>query len=92
LNIVDLFEEPSKYGIPMHRNEDGKWEGKVSKLFVVEDQDWVMNYDRGWDIRPNLMNKSDCYKIIYDLEMSDLSVLECEHDDDYDFIIGSEIL
>jgi hypothetical protein len=87
-----VFEEPSKYGIPMHRNEDGKWEGKVSKLFVVEDQDWVMNYDRGWDIRPNLMNKSDCYKIIYDLEMSDLSVLECEHDDDYDFIIGSEIL
>ena len=52
-----VFEEPSKYGIPMHRNEDGKWEGKVSKLYVVEDQDWVMNYDRGWDIRPNLMNK-----------------------------------
>jgi hypothetical protein len=24
--------------------------------------------------------------------MSDLSVLECEHDEDYDFIIGSEIL
>ena len=43
-------------------------------------------------IRLNLMNESDCYKIIYDLEMSDLSVLECEHDDDYDFIIGSEIL
>ncbi len=38
------FDEPSLYGIRR---------GRISKLWVVADgKDPVINYDRGWDIRP----------------------------------------
>ncbi len=41
---VKAYEEPSEdYGI------NG---GKISKLCIKMDGTWVVNYDRGWDIRP----------------------------------------
>lgn len=72
-----VFEEPSKYGIPFNRNETGEIEGgKVSKLFITQDHEWIMNYDRGWDVKPDLMTKHDCCKIIYELETADLSLID----------------
>jgi hypothetical protein len=41
-----VFDEPSKYGI--HN-------GRISKLWVHPKGDpgnWLINYDRGWDIKP----------------------------------------
>ena len=39
------FDEPSQWGI------DG---GRISKLCITNKQgDWLANYDRGWDIKPN---------------------------------------
>ena len=41
---VKYFEEPSEdYGI------NG---GKISKLSLKMDGEWIANYDRGWDIEP----------------------------------------
>ena len=40
---VKAFEEGSKWGI------DG---GKISKLSIKIDGEWVANYDRGWDVKP----------------------------------------
>lgn len=41
---VEVFEEPSEeYGI------NG---GKISKLSLKMDGEWIANYDRGWDIKP----------------------------------------
>ena len=41
---VKVYEEPSKeYGI------NG---GKISKLSLKMDGEWIANYDRGWDIKP----------------------------------------
>ena len=41
---VKVFEEPSEeYGI------NG---GKISKLSLKMDGEWIANYDRGWDIKP----------------------------------------
>ncbi len=40
---VKAFEEGSKWGI------NG---GKISKLSIKIDGEWVANYDRGWDIKP----------------------------------------
>lgn len=41
---VKHFEEPSEdYGI------NG---GKISKLSLKMDGEWIANYDRGWDIKP----------------------------------------
>ena len=38
------FDEPSEdYGI------NG---GKISKLSLKMDGEWIANYDRGWDIKP----------------------------------------
>lgn len=39
-----VYNEPSQHGI------DG---GKISKLEVRKDGDIVMNYDRGWDMKPS---------------------------------------
>lgn len=40
---VKAFEEGSKWGI------NG---GKISKLSIKIDGEWVANYDRGWDVKP----------------------------------------
>lgn len=37
------FEEGSEWGI------NG---GKISKLSIKIDGEWVANYDRGWDVKP----------------------------------------
>lgn len=37
------FVEPSDYGIDC---------GKVSKLHIQKDDEWRVNYDRGWEIIP----------------------------------------
>jgi len=38
------FDEPSQYGIR---------HGRISKLYVADaDHNAVINYDRGWDVRP----------------------------------------
>ena len=42
---VKHFDEPSEdYGI------DG---GRISKLSLRMDGEWIANYDRGWDLKPN---------------------------------------
>lgn len=41
---VKAFEEGSKWGI------NG---GKISKLSIKIDGEWVANYDRGWDVKPS---------------------------------------
>lgn len=38
-----VFEEGSKYGIN---------EGNISKLCIKKDNEYIANYDRGWDIEP----------------------------------------
>ena len=41
---VKVYEEPSEeYGI------NG---GRISKLSLKMDGEWIANYDRGWDIKP----------------------------------------
>ena len=40
---VKAFEEGSEWGI------NG---GKISKLSIKIDGEWVVNYDRGWDVEP----------------------------------------
>lgn len=40
---VKTFEEGSEWGI------NG---GKISKLLIKIDGEWVANYDRGWDVKP----------------------------------------
>ena len=40
---IKVFETGSEFGI------DG---GKVSKMMLKRDGEVVMNYDRGWDVRP----------------------------------------
>ena len=37
------FDEPSMYGIR---------QGRISKLYVADADHTVINFDRGWDIRP----------------------------------------
>lgn len=41
---VKAFEQGSEWGI------NG---GKISKLSIKIDGEWVVNYDRGWDIKPD---------------------------------------
>lgn len=41
---VKTFEEGSKWGI------NG---GKISKLSIKIDGEWVANYDRGWNLEPD---------------------------------------
>lgn len=40
---VKVYEEPSHFGI------NG---GKISKLSLTMNGEWIANYDRGWDIEP----------------------------------------
>ena len=41
---VKHFDEGSKYGID---------DGKISKLEIKRDGEYVVHYDRGWDIYPS---------------------------------------
>lgn len=41
---VKAYDEGSNYGI------NG---GRISKLSIKIDGEWVVNYDRGWDIEPD---------------------------------------
>ena len=53
-----LFDEGSEFGID---------EGRVSKLAIQDaNGDWVVNYDRGWDIEP-IEQYKDCYTAIMEL-------------------------
>lgn len=40
---IKVYEEGSQFGI------NG---GKISKLSLKMDDEWIANYDRGWDIEP----------------------------------------
>lgn len=50
---VKHYEEPSQYGIK---------DGRISKLAIRRGYEWVLNYDRGWDIRP----KDEATKAVYE--------------------------
>lgn len=45
---VKVFDKGSQFGI------DG---GRISKLSITLDDNFVVNYDRGWDIKPNKSDK-----------------------------------
>lgn len=45
-----VFEEPSGFGIDTPKYPDG---GTVSKLWITLDGETIVNYDRGWDIKPD---------------------------------------
>ena len=60
-----LFEEPSKYGI------EG---GKVSKLCIKDGSgDWLVNYDRGWDVEPTESVIDDYKDVLNYLEGLDIT-------------------
>ena len=49
-----LFDEPSEYGIK---------EGRVSKLTIkMNDGTVIVNFDRGWDIRPKTAESKKIFK------------------------------
>lgn len=53
-----IYEEPSKFGIN---------NGKISKLTVNKNGKVVVNYDRGWDIKPkNKQDKEAVNEILYE--------------------------
>lgn len=60
-----VFEEPSKYGI------EG---GKVSKLCIKDGSgDWLVNYDRGWDVEPTESVIDDYKDVLNYLEGLDIT-------------------
>ena len=38
-----IFDKPSKYGID---------KGRISKLSICQNNEWIVNFDRGWDVKP----------------------------------------
>ena len=53
-----LYDDVSKFGIN---------NGRVSKMTMYDENDnWVMNYDRGWDIEPD-EDVVDCYANIMEV-------------------------
>jgi ABC-type enterochelin transport system substrate-binding protein len=50
-----VFDEPSEYGIN---------KGKVSKLEIYENDKWIVNYDRGWDVKPKTPEHKEMYKAV----------------------------
>lgn len=46
---VKAYDEGSEYGI------DG---GRISKLSIKINNEWVVNYERGWDIKPDKENEA----------------------------------
>lgn len=50
-----VYDEPSQFGI------DG---GRVSKLEVRKDGKTILNYDRGWDVKPSGDMLSLCMEIV----------------------------
>lgn len=57
---VKHFEEPSKYGIQ---------NGRISKLWIREEGEIepLVNYDRGWDVRPRTKAAKAIYKEIIEM-------------------------
>ena len=49
------YDEPSKYGI------DG---GRISKLEIDDEHGTVVNYDRGWDIKPKTPEEAAAYETV----------------------------
>jgi len=63
-----LFDEPSMYGIN---------DGRVSKLSITDKQNnWVINYDRGWDIEVTKKTKPYFDAVMELLEKSPKRFLE----------------
>lgn len=63
-----VYDNPSKYGIN---------KGRVSKLWIAPKNDrsnWLVNYDRGWDVKPSFG-----YKGMYKALMQELESLELTH-------------
>ena len=56
-----LFDEGSEFGIN---------NGRVSKLSIQDNNNWIVNYDRGWDIKPNKEYKKQYTEILNFLELS----------------------
>jgi len=54
---VKHFAEVSDWGI------DG---GRISKLSLKRNGEWVCNYDRGWDIKPADENTEIAYQLLID--------------------------
>lgn len=52
---VKSYEEPSKFGI------DG---GRISKLQIKDGDVTVLNYDRGWDVKPESPEVLAAYQTI----------------------------
>ncbi len=50
-----VFDEPSVFGIN---------KGKVSKLKIFENGKWIVNFDRGWDIKPQTPEHKAIYKAV----------------------------
>ena len=48
-----VFDEGSEYGIN---------EGRISKLEIRLGKEWLVNYDRGWDVRPKDAETKAVYK------------------------------
>lgn len=57
-----VFDKGSVHGID---------KGRVSKLEIYQNNRWIINYDRGWDIKPATPE----HKIIYEAIMKRLNVL-----------------
>ena len=51
--VAKVFEVGSPYGI------DG---GKISKLWIAKDGITAVNFDRGWDVKPNTAAFKAVYK------------------------------
>jgi len=52
---IKHFEEGSEFGIN---------DGRISKLEIRKDGKIVVNYDRGWDIRPKDKETKDFYNAL----------------------------
>ena len=50
---IKHYEEPSEFGI------DG---GRISKLLITQGSKTVVNYDRGWDIKPETPEEIAAYE------------------------------
>lgn len=62
-----VFDECSDYGIN---------KGRISKLHVTRDGEDVINYDRGWDIKPQDKDTIKVFKMILDKYPEDHSIEE----------------
>lgn len=64
-----VFDKGSVYGID---------NGRVSKLFICKDNKIIVNYDRGWDVKPENTEHQAIYKAV----MNKLNHLSLVHEQD----------